>query len=336
MRYRFLGGTGLAVSELCLGAMGFGRESDEALSVRMLDHFAEVGGTFVDTSDAYNGGLSEEIVGRWLKGRDRQSVVVSTKVRWGPGGNREGLGRKHIRTAVEASLRRLGTDHIDLYHVHGWDPATGVEEVVRTLDNLVTSGKVRYLAVSNWSVRHVQQALDLAGRHGREPFVAIQALYNLLDREAEWELLPLAGEQRLGFLPWSPLRGGWLSGKYHRGVREPLPGTRIAEAGQQENWQERWQNYDNEHTWTVLDALHAAARESGRSPAQVALNWLLRQPHVTAPVIGARTMAQLEANLGATGWDLDPALTASLTAAGERRLPYPYEILAISGRSAGA
>jgi aryl-alcohol dehydrogenase-like predicted oxidoreductase len=336
MRYRFLGGTGLAVSELCLGAMGFGRESDEALSVRMLDHFAEVGGTFVDTSDAYNGGLSEEIVGRWLKGRDRQSVVVSTKVRWGPGGNREGLGRKHIRTAVEASLRRLGTDHIDVYHVHGWDPATGVDEVVRTLDNLVTSGKVRYLAVSNWSVRHVQQALDSADRHGREPFVAIQALYNLLDREAEWELLPLAGEQRLGFLPWSPLRGGWLSGKYRRGVREPLPGTRIAEAGQHDNWQERWPNYDNEHTWTVLDALHSAARESGRPPAQVALNWLLRQPHVTAPVIGARTFAHLEANLGATGWDLDPVLVAGLTAASERRLPYPYEILAISGRSAGA
>ena len=331
MRYRFLGRTSLAVSELCLGAMTFGREADEELSIRMLDRFAEAGGTFIDTSDAYSDGRSEEILGRWLKGQDRGDLVVSTKVRWGPGGNREGLGRKHVLAAAEGSLRRLGTDHIDLYHVHGWDPAAPIEETVRTLDLLVTSGKVRYLAVSNWAAWQIQKALGVADKRGWEPFAAVQPRYNLLDREFEWELGPQAADAGLGVLPWSPLRGGWLTGRYRRGGSVE-PGSRLAMA-EAEQWGERWGVYDTERTWQVLDELTAVAGEAGRTPAEVALNWLLGRPAVTAPIIGARNLEQLEANLGATGWDLDPALADRLTAVSEvRPLPYPYDILAGSGR----
>ena len=335
MRYRFLGRTSLAVSELCLGAMTFGRETDEELSLRMLDRFAEAGGTFIDTSDAYTQGRSEEILGRWLKGQDRTDLVISTKVRWGPGGNREGLGRKHVLAAVEGSLRRLGTDHIDLYHVHGWDPAAPIEETVRTLDLLVTSGKVRYLAVSNWAAWQIQKALGVADKRGWEPFAAIQPRYNLLDREFEWELGPQAADAGLGVLPWSPLRGGWLTGRYRRGGSAEA-GSRIAMADA-EQWGERWANYDNDRTWRVLDELSAVAGEVGRTPAEVALNWLLGRPAVTAPIIGARNLEQLEANLGAADWDLDPALAQRLTAVTDTlALPYPYDILAGSARSAAA
>ncbi|MEV4349597.1 aldo/keto reductase [Actinoplanes sp. NPDC049596] len=332
MRYRFLGRTSLAVSELCLGAMTFGRESTGELSLRMLDRFASAGGTFLDTSDAYSGGRSEEIVGRWLKGQDRADWVISTKVRWGPGGNREGLGRKHILEAVEGSLRRLGTDHIDLYHVHGWDPAAPVEETIRTLDRLVTSGKVRYLAVSNWAAWQIQKALGVADKRGWAPFAAIQPRYNLLDREFEWELGPQAAAEGLGVLPWSPLRGGWLTGRYQRGGSFE-PGSRLGQA-ETENWGERWAVYDNDRTWRVLDELAAVARETGRTQAQVALNWLLQRPTVTAPIIGARDLDQLEANLGAAGWDLDPVLTERLTAVtAVAPLPYPYDVLAGSNRT---
>ncbi|WP_250009363.1 aldo/keto reductase [Actinoplanes sp. M2I2] len=332
MRYRFLGRTSLAVSELCLGAMTFGRESDEETSNRMMDRFAEAGGTFLDTADAYGAGRSEEIVGRWLKQHDRDDWVISTKVRWGPGGNREGLGRKHVLAAAEGSLRRLGTDHIDLYHVHGWDPAAPVEEVVRTLDLLVTSGKVRHLAVSNWAAWQIQKALGVADKRGWEPFAAIQPRYNLLDREFEWEQGPLAADAGLGVLPWSPLRGGWLTGRYRRGGSAPA-GSRIGMA-ETENWGERWAVYDNDRTWRVLDELIAVAGEAGREPAQVALNWLLGRPTVTAPIIGARDLAQLESNLGATDWDLDTALVARLDAVTTiDPLPFPYDTLAASAHS---
>jgi aryl-alcohol dehydrogenase-like predicted oxidoreductase len=334
MRYRFLGRASLAVSELCLGAMTFGRETDQSGSHTLLDRFAEAGGTFVDTSDAYSGGRSEEIVGRWLTGRDRDDVVISTKVRWGPGGNREGLGRKHLLAAAEGSLRRLGTDHIDLYHVHGWDPAASVEETVRTLDLLVARGKVRYVAVSNWAAWQIQKALDVADRRGWEAFVAMQPRYNLLDREFEWELGPLAADAGLGVLPWSPLRGGWLTGRYERGRPAPA-GSRIATADA-EQWGERTADYDNERTWRILDELRAVAAETGWEPARVALSWLLGRPAVTAPIIGARTIAQLESNLTAADQDLDPILADRLTAVSrDDRLPYPYDVLAGSAHAAG-
>jgi len=330
MEYRYLGQTGLKVSELCLGAMTFGRESNEQLSFEMLDRFVAAAGNFIDTADVYSRGLSEEILGRWLRNKPRQNLVIATKVRFamGEGPNDLGLSRNHILAAVEASLRRLGTDYIDLYQVHGWDGKTPLEETLSTLNNLVQSGKVRYLGCSNFSGWQLQKAVDLSKSRGWEPFVCLQPLYNLLDREVELELLPVCQNEGLGLIPWSPLRGGWLSGKYRRGMAGPPDYTRIKTA-EAEGWSEAWAGYANERTWDILDVLFDVAKESAKTPAQVALNWLLRQPGVTAPIVGARTMEQLESNLGAVGWALSDDQVALLNKVSERQLPfYPYGMIA--------
>lgn len=323
-----LGATGLQVSRLCLGTMTFGREIDEAESHKLLDRFVSAGGNFIDTADAYSDGRSEEIIGSWLRGRDRHDLVVATKVRFGAGVNRRGLGRKHILHSVEESLRRLGTDYIDLYQIHMWDYGTPLEETLRTLDSLVQAGKVRYLGISNVSGWQLQRAVDTCRANGWEPLVSLQPLYNLLDREAEWELLPVCRNEGLGVIPWSPLRGGWLSGKFQRGPRPTGDGSRIAATGTSDPaWTEAWENYDNDRTWKIIDTLTAVANSIGRTPAQVALNWLLGRPEVTAPILGVRTMAQLEDNLGAVGWELDPADRARLDQVSDRPRPYPYELL---------
>jgi aryl-alcohol dehydrogenase-like predicted oxidoreductase len=329
MNYRYLGQTGLKVSELCLGAMTFGRETEEALSYQMMARFVEAGGNFIDTADVYSRGLSEEIVGRWLKDKSRDDFVIATKVRFAmaEGPNEVGLSRKHILAGVEASLRRLGTDYIDLYQVHGWDGRTPLAETLSTLNNLVQSGKVRYLGVSNFSGWQLQKAIDLSRQMGWEPFVCLQPLYNLLDRQVELELLPVCQNEGLGLIPWSPLRGGWLSGKYRRGMTAPPGGTRVQAASEQ-GWSEAWEEYSTERTWSVLDVLFAVAEEVGKSPAQVALNWLLQRPGVTAPIIGARTMEQLENNLGAVGWSLGEAQMARLNQVSDVPLPvYPYRMI---------
>ncbi len=328
MEYRNLGKTGVQVSELCLGAMTFGREADEPTSFQMLDRFVEVGGNFIDTANVYSAGGSEELLGRWFKGKQRDEFVLATKVRFNMGErpNDHGLSRKHILSAVEASLRRLGTDYIDLYQVHMWDAATPLEETLSTLDGLVKAGKVRYIGASNFAAWHLQKAVDLSHQHGWEQFSCLQPLYNLLDRETEWELIPICQNEGLGIIPWSPLRGGWLAGKYHRGMSAPLQGTRIKQATEQ-NWSESWDKYDNEHTWGTLDALFAVAEETGKSPAQVALNWVKDRPGITAPIIGARTMAQLEDNLGAVGWSLSAEQLERLNSASAKPLPYPYSFL---------
>jgi len=241
----------------------------------------------------------------------------------GTGPNDVGLSRKHILSAVEASLRRMNTDYIDLYQVHRWDPGTPLEETLDTLDGLVQSGIVRYIGVSNYTGWQLQKAIDLCREMGWEPFVCLQPLYNLLDRGAEWELLPICQNEGLGVIPWSPLRGGWLSGKYQRGMQEPPKGSRVEEAGKQ-GWSESWDQYNTERTWTVIDILRRAAESLGKTPAQVALNWVLHRPGITAPIIGVRTMAQLEDNLGAVGWTLEGEPLAELTAASAMDNPYPY------------
>jgi aryl-alcohol dehydrogenase-like predicted oxidoreductase len=326
MDYRYLGSTGLKVSELCLGAMTFGRETSETDSFTMLDTFAVAGGNFIDTANVYTRGVSEEIVGRWLKTRTRDDWVIATKVRFtmGDGVNEVGLSRKHILASVDASLRRLQTDYIDLYQIHCWDRGTPLEETLSTLHGLVQSGKVRYIGASNLTGWQLQKAIDVSLRHNWEPFRCLQPLYNMLDRTLEWELVPVCQNEGLGIIPWSPLRGGWLSGKYRRGMTAPLSDTRIDQA-EKEGWSEGWAAYNNERTWSILDALHQIAAETGKSPAQVALRWLLQMPAVTAPIIGARTQKHLEDNLGAASWTLSADHMAQLTKISELTWVYPYD-----------
>jgi aryl-alcohol dehydrogenase-like predicted oxidoreductase len=330
MDYRTLGRSGLKVSELCLGAMTFGREIGETESFALLDRFVAAGGTFIDTADTYTRGRSEEIVGAWLARQSRDDIVLATKVRFGtedPANrrpNRFGLSRKHIVAEVDASLRRLQTDYIDLYQVHNWDPETPLDETLGALDDIVRAGKVRYIGASNFTGWQLQKAIDLSRAGGLARFVCLQPLYNLLDRETEWELLPVCRNEGLGVIPWSPLRGGWLTGKYHRGMAGPGTGTRV-EIAPDKGWSETWARYANERTWTVVDTLAEIAREVGRSPAAVALNWVSHRPGVTAPIIGARSLAQLDDNLAAAGWALSPEQVNRLVAVSTRPLPYPYE-----------
>jgi aryl-alcohol dehydrogenase-like predicted oxidoreductase len=325
MEYRFLGRTGMQVSELCLGAMTFGRETTEELSHRMLDRFVEAGGNFVDTADVYSTGTSEEIVGRWLKGKVRDDLVIATKVRFamGKGPNDIGLSRKHILSGVDASLRRLGTDYIDLYQVHMWDDATPLEETLSTLNDLVRQGKVRYIGASNFCGWQLQKAVDLSRGMGWEVLSSLQPQYNLLARSTEWELIPVCQNEGLGVICWSPLRGGWLSGKYRRGMEAPPVGSRV-QIAEEKGWSESWSAYNNEHTWGVIDALVELSDQVGKRPAQAAINWLLQRPGVTAPIIGARTMEQLDQNLGSVGWSLDEEQMSRLNAASETHSPYPY------------
>ena len=328
MKYRQMGKTGLRVSELCLGAMTFGRETTEEDSFKILDRFVEVGGNFIDTADVYSSGISEEILGRWLKAKNRADFAIATKVRFsmGSGPNDFGLSRKHILDGVENSLRRLGTNYIDIYQIHKWDWATPIEETLSALHSLVQTGKVRYLGASNVAGYQLQKAIDTSRLNGWESFTCLQPLYNLLDRSIEWELLPVCRAEGVGVIPWSPLRGGWLSGKYRRGMTAPPDETRVSDA-EKNKWSESWSNYATERTWNVIDELLAVAAETGKTAAQVALNWVLHQPGVTAPIIGVRTLAHFEDNLGATGWALSTEQMERLNHASEWPLPYPYDLL---------
>jgi aryl-alcohol dehydrogenase-like predicted oxidoreductase len=245
----------------------------------------------------------------------------------GEGPNQVGLSRKHILSGVEASLRRLQTDYIDLYQVHAWDSVTPLEETLSTLHMLVQSGKVRYIGASNYSGWQLQKAIDLSRQMGWEPYTCLPPQYNLLCRTPEWELVPVCQNEGLGIIPWSPLRGGWLTGKYRRGMAAPPSGTRVAIAAEQ-GWSESWNNYNTERTWHIVDTLLAVAEETGKHPAQVAIKWLLQRPGVTAPIIGARTMEQFETNLGGAGWALEDELMLRLNTASEPGLPYPYDAIA--------
>ncbi|GIG64611.1 aldo/keto reductase [Phytomonospora endophytica] len=327
MEQRYLGRSGLKVSELAMGSAFFGGKVAETDAHALLDAFTTDGGTFVDTADAYGAGAAEEVVGRWLKGRRRDDLVIATKVygRTGEAPNDAGLGRKHILSAVEASLKRLNTDHIDVYYTHVFDDATPLEETLSALDGLVKSGKVRYLGASNLSGWQLQKSVDLADRHGLERYVALQPLYNLLDRETEWELVEVARNEGIGVVPWAPLREGWLTGRYQRGDG-PADGTRLAEnAG-------AWDDYANEHTWSVLDVLGEVAEEAGRTIAQVALRWLIQADTVTAPIIGPSSMTQYRDCAGAAGWELSPEQFTRLSQASDKPKIYPYNVLAANRR----
>lgn len=325
MKYKFLGKTGLKVSELCLGCMTFGREATKDLSFQMLDTFLEVGGNFFDTADVYGNGTSETILGEWLADKPREEMVIATKVRgaMSKDPNDVGLSRKHILNAVDASLERLGLNYIDLYQVHMWDSATPLEETLSTLNTLVLAGKVRYIGASNFTAWQLQKAIDLSRYHGWEVFVSLQPLYNLLDRELEWELLPLCQTEGLGTLIWSPLRGGWLSGKYSREMEGPPEDTRVQKASEH-GWSESWDAYATERTWRILDALQKIANELGRSVAQVSIRWLMQRPGVTTPIIGASKLHHLKDNLGAAEFELSEDQMSLLNEVSNMPKPYPY------------
>jgi aryl-alcohol dehydrogenase-like predicted oxidoreductase len=327
MEYKQLGKTGLRVSELCLGAMTFGRETEEEVSYHILDRFVDAGGNFIDTADVYSLGGSETIVGLWLKEHKRDDIVIATKVRFpmGEKPNEYGLSRKHILAGVHASLKRLQTDYIDLYQVHRWDAETPLVETLSTLNDLVKTGKVRYIGCSNFTGWQLQKAIELSRANGWEHFVCLQPLYNLLDRAIEWELIPICINEGLGIIPWSPLRGGWLSGRYKKGMKGPEKGSRVHTAGLK-GWQETWEVYANPRTWAILDEVFAVAKEAGKEPAQVALRWLMQQPQVTAPILGVRTIAHLETNLGAAGWSLTEEQMARLDQISYISPPYPYNM----------
>ncbi len=298
MEYRRLGRTGLKVSPLCIGCwrMG-GNQTDEETSLTILRAAIDAGINFIDTADVYTGGHSERIVARVLEGR-RSEVVLATKCRGrtGPGPNGEGASRKHILAACEASLRRLGTDYIDLYQIHHWDGTTPIEETMRALDDLVRSGKVRYIGCSNFSALQICQALWAADRAGGAPFVSVQPHYNLLDRSPERELLPFCQESGIGCINYSPLAGGLLTGKYRRG-EEPAADSR---AGREPRLRQRL----DDRTYDRLEALEAYATQHGRTLTHLALAYLLAQPFVTAPIVGATSVAQLQESLGAVDFHL--------------------------------
>ncbi len=300
MEYRRLGRTGLHVSAICLGTMQWGWTADKEASFQVMDAFVEHGGNFIDTADIYSrwvegnpGGVAEQIIGEWMKDRgNRRHIVLATKVRgrmWG-GPNGEGLSRKHIMHAVEDSLRRLQTDYIDLYQIHWDDPNTPIEETLRALDDLVRQGKVRYIGASNISAWRLMKSLCISEKHDWARYDSLQPHYNLAHREEfEPELKPLCESEGIGVLPYSPLAGGFLTGKYHLDAPPP-------DSARQESVKRR---YFNEYGWRVLAAVEKIAEERGVLPLQIALAWLLNQPVITAPVIGANSVEQLTPSLDA-------------------------------------
>jgi aryl-alcohol dehydrogenase (NADP+) len=326
MEYRTLGGTGTLVSTLCLGTMTFGAETDEKNSHEQLDRFVERGGNFVDTADVYSRGAAEEIVGSWLRARPgaRDRVVIATKGRFpmGDGPNDAGLSRVHLSRALDASLRRLGTDVVDLYQAHAWDPLTPIEETLRFFDDAVRAGKIRYAGVSNFTGWQLQKAALLTGNLGLAPVVTLQPQYNLLARDIEWELIPVCVNENIGVLPWSPLAGGWLTGKYRRD-EAPTGATRLGENPQR--GVEAYGRRNTERTWQVLDALRTVADRRGVSMGVIALAWLVDRPAVTSVILGARTLQQLDDNLSAAGVHLTAEETRVLDSASAPLVSdYPY------------
>jgi len=335
MEYRRLGDSGLMVSALAMGTMTVGGRGNFAktgnLAVadvrRLIDLMADHGVNLIDTANVYSAGGSEEIIGEATAGSRKAGMLIATKARFamGEGPNDRGLSRWHLINACEASLKRLRTDVIDLYQVHQWDGLTPLEETMEALDSLVRAGKVRYVGCSNFSAWHVMKAMEVARRDGRIPFVSQQIHYALQAREAEYELIPLAIDQKLGVLVWSPLAGGLLTGKYRRDVKTP-PGTR-----QTAGWREP-PIADEDKLWAIVDALVDIASARGVSPSQVALAWLLGRPGVTTLIIGGRNEAQFKDNLGSLNVKLTGEERARLDRASQPTLLYPYWHQALAAR----
>ncbi len=336
MDYRTLGHSGCAVSSLALGTMTFGVETDEDGAHQQLDRFIEAGGTLVDTANTYGAGRSEEIIGRWFASRPADvtgRVVLATKARFPQDDSPNGLGlsARHLPRALDASLRRLGLESVDLYQVHAFDPLTPLEETLRTLDGFIRAGKIRYYGLSNftgWQLTkavHLARALNIAGP------VTLQPQYSLLVREIEWEIVPAAMDAGMGLLPWSPLGGGWLSGKYRRQER-PSGATRLGE--DPNRGMEAYDRRGTDRTWDIIAAVQKVAEERDVSMAEIALAWVTGRPGVSSTILGARTIGQLEANLRSADLRLTPAENAALDAASDlRATDYPYGEMGLEQRS---
>jgi aryl-alcohol dehydrogenase-like predicted oxidoreductase len=329
MEYRQLGKSGLKVPELCFGAGTFGggneffdawgATSDIGEAKKIVDICVDAGINMFDTADIYSDGNSETVLGKAIAHLNREDVLISTKAtfRLGNGPNDVGSSRYHLIQSAERSLKRLGTDYIDVYHLHGFDAVSPVEETLRALDDLVREGKVRYIACSNFSGWHLMKSLSVSERYGWSRYVGHQAYYSLVGRDYEWELMPLALDQGVGTLVWSPLGWGRLTGKIRRGSRVPAESRlhKTAAEGPQ---------VPEEYLYKVVDAIDGVAKENGKTVAQIALNWLLRRPTVSTLIVGARNEVQLKQNLGAIGWELTKEQIAKLDAASGVPLVYPY------------
>jgi aryl-alcohol dehydrogenase-like predicted oxidoreductase len=335
--YRTLGSSGTAVSNLTLGTMTFGSETDEAGAHAQLDRFLEAGGTLVDTADVYSDNGSERIIGRWLADRPADvtdRVVLATKGRFptGTGPNDLGLSRRHLSRALDASLTRLQVDTIDLYQVHAFDSFTPIEETLSFVDSAVRAGKIHYFGLSNFTGWQLQHAIDVAHYTGLTKPVTLQPQYNLLARDVEFEIVPAALANGIGLLPWSPLGGGWLTGKYARDER-PTGSTRLGE-----NPDRGMEAYDArntaQRTWDVVEAVRTVADSRGVTMAQIALSWLADRPSVTSVILGARTVEQLEDNLGAADLHLTAEETELLSDASTPFSgDYPYGVAGVQQRA---
>ncbi|NBD23487.1 aldo/keto reductase [Paenibacillus glycinis] len=322
MQYRLLGRSGLAVSELCLGTMSFGNTTKESDSITMTHDFLDRGGNFLDTANVYVQGKSEEIVGKAIKGR-RSEVVLATKVRFmtGEHPNSGGVSRKHIMDAAEASLKRLDTDYIDLYQVHVWDHATPIEETLRALDDLISAGKVRYIGCSNFFAWQLMKSLATSDRERYARFISIQPQYSLVSREMDREMLSLCLEENVGIIPWAPLGGGFLTGRYTR--EEPTSGRLTSKLGESS-----WALRASDKNFAVLDAVRSAAAELDKTPSQVALAWLLQRKGITSPIFGASTLEQYRDNMGAIGWTMPDSVWNALDEASALPSEYPNRFIA--------
>ncbi|BDZ48383.1 oxidoreductase [Frondihabitans sucicola] len=336
MDYRKLGNSGTIVSELTLGTMTFGSEADETTSHAILDTFFEHGGTFIDTADVYSAGVSETIIGHWLESHPTEAAqaVIATKGRFpmGTGPNDVGLSRRHLRTALDASLTRLGVEHIDLYQMHAWDALTPLDETLTFLNDAVTAGKIGYYGFSNYLGWQLTKAVHRAIALHLAPPVTLQPQYSLLVRDIEHEVVPAALDAGIGLLPWSPLGGGWLTGKYKRD-EAPTGASRLGENPTRgmEAWEAR--NADP-RTWDVLSVVQATAQDHDATASQVAIAWLLEQPAVTSVILGARTVDQLVDNLGASGLGLSTADVLALNDASAPRVDeYPYGTAGVAQRN---
>ncbi len=336
MQLRRLGNSGAIVTAWCLGTMTFGAEADEATSFALMDTYAKAGGNFLDTADVYSNGVSEQIVGRWLKARptEAKQMLVATKGRFptGDGPNDIGLSRRHLGLALDDSLRRLQIERIDLYQMHAWDGLTPLEETLRFLDDAVRAGKIAYYGFSNYLGWQVTKAAQIARFMGYAPPVTLQPHYNLIVRDIEFEVVPACLDAGMGLLPWSPLGGGWLTGKYRRDT-PPTGATRLGENPNrgQESYGPR---NASERVWTIIAALEAISKARGVSMAEVALAWVAARPGVTSVILGARTTGQLAENLKADGLMLTAEETARLDAASAPVMgDYPYGKGGVSQRT---